>query len=103
MSTAFCRRGFLAAALAAGVLPAAARATSPGPKRLVAGMRMLEVNGRPVRVFGLTGPNGRPGIRLDAGERFKVELVNESGVSGSLLTPTIQADGRSTAITSTTW
>ncbi|MEA2789837.1 MAG: hypothetical protein QOG73_2243, partial [Acetobacteraceae bacterium] len=74
------RRGFLGAALAAGVLPAAARATSLGPKRLVAGTRMLEVNGRSARVFGLVGPDGRPGIRLAPGERFRVDLANETGV-----------------------
>jgi FtsP/CotA-like multicopper oxidase with cupredoxin domain len=51
----------------------------PAPKRLVAGTRVLEVNGRPAKVFGLTGPDGRPGIRLAAGERFRVELANETG------------------------
>ncbi|MEA2791550.1 MAG: hypothetical protein QOG73_3956 [Acetobacteraceae bacterium] len=69
MSTTVPRRGFLGAALAAGVLPAAARATPLGPKRLVAGTRTLEVNGRPARVFGLVGPDGRPGISLAPGER----------------------------------
>jgi FtsP/CotA-like multicopper oxidase with cupredoxin domain len=40
---------------------------------------VLEVNGRPAKVFVLTGPDGRPGIRLAAGERFRVDLANESG------------------------
>ncbi|WP_334386011.1 multicopper oxidase family protein [Bradyrhizobium sp. AZCC 2262] len=40
---------------------------------------MLEVNGRPAKIFGLTGPDGRPGIHLAAGERFRVDLANESG------------------------
>jgi FtsP/CotA-like multicopper oxidase with cupredoxin domain len=40
---------------------------------------MLDVNGRPAKVFGLTGPDGRPGIHLAAGERFRVELANETG------------------------
>jgi FtsP/CotA-like multicopper oxidase with cupredoxin domain len=40
---------------------------------------MLEVNGRPAKVFGLTGPDGRPGIRLAADERFRVEFANNSG------------------------
>jgi FtsP/CotA-like multicopper oxidase with cupredoxin domain len=40
---------------------------------------MLEVNGRPAKVFGLTGPDGRSGIRLAAGERFHVDLANETG------------------------
>jgi len=67
MNQSFSRRRFLHTALAAGVLPIlpdAARAAAPAPKRLVAGTRMLEVNGRPAKVFGLTGPDGRPGIRL---------------------------------------
>jgi FtsP/CotA-like multicopper oxidase with cupredoxin domain len=83
MSQAISRRGFLGAALATGVLPVlpvSVRAASPTPKRLVAGTRTLEVNGQPARVFGLIGPDGRPGIRLAPGERFRVELANETGV-----------------------
>ena len=80
MSHTVSRRALLGTALAAGLLPAAARAASPEPQRLVAGTRMLEVNGRPARVFGLIGPDGRPGIRLAAGERFRVDLANETGV-----------------------
>ena len=82
MSKPFSRRRFLHTALAASVvpiLPDAARGTAPALKRLVAGTRVLEVNGRPAKVFGLTGPDGRPGIRLAAGERFRVDLANESG------------------------
>ena len=65
MSKSLSRRRFLRTALAASVLPIfsdAARAASPAPKRLVAGTRVLEVNGRPAKVFRLTGPDGRPGI-----------------------------------------
>lgn len=40
---------------------------------------MLEVNGRAAPVFGLTGPGGEPGLRLAPGERFRVELVNQTG------------------------
>jgi FtsP/CotA-like multicopper oxidase with cupredoxin domain len=82
MSKSFSRRRFLGTALAAGVLPIfsdAAHGTSLAPKRLVAGTRVLEVNGRPAKVFRLTGPDGHPGISLAAGERFRVELANESG------------------------
>jgi FtsP/CotA-like multicopper oxidase with cupredoxin domain len=80
MSTIVTRRGLLGAAIAAGVLPATVRAASAGPKRLIAGTRVLEVNGRPARVFGLTGPDGRSGIRVAPGERFNVELANATGV-----------------------
>lgn len=82
MSKPFSRRRFLHTALAASVLPNlpdAARGAAPAPKRLVAETRVLEVNGRPAKVFGLTGPDGRPGIRLAASEQFRVDLANESG------------------------
>ena len=78
----FSRRRFLGTALATCVLPilpGAARATSPAPKRLLAGTRVLEVNGRSAKVFGLTGPDGCPGISLAPGERFRVELANDAG------------------------
>jgi FtsP/CotA-like multicopper oxidase with cupredoxin domain len=82
VSKPYSRRDFLGAALAAGVLPilpGSVRAASPVPKRLVAGTRVLEVNGRPAKVFGLIGPDGRPGIRLAPGERFRMDLVNQAG------------------------
>ena len=82
MSTLYSRRDVLGAGFAAGVLPILprlVRAASPVPKRLVAGTRVLEVNRRPAKVFGLSGPDGRPGIRLAPGERFRVDLVNQAG------------------------
>jgi FtsP/CotA-like multicopper oxidase with cupredoxin domain len=77
------RRSLLGAAVATGiqsVLPAAAGALAPARRRLLATTRVLEVNGQAARVFGLVGPDGRPGIRLAAGERFRVDLANDSGV-----------------------
>jgi FtsP/CotA-like multicopper oxidase with cupredoxin domain len=76
------RRAFLAANLATGVLcawPALRSFGSDAGKRLVAGTRTLEVNGRAARVYSLIGSDGRPGIRLRAYERFRVELANQSG------------------------
>jgi FtsP/CotA-like multicopper oxidase with cupredoxin domain len=79
--------------LASGVATAAAMpfltkaeaAAAPEPRaanlRLTAGTRILAVNGKPARVFGLTGPNGNPGITLSPGERFHVDLVNQAGAS----------------------
>jgi len=49
--------------------------------RLTAGTRTLAVNGKPARVFSLIGPNGKPGITLSPGERFHVDLVNQTGTS----------------------
>jgi FtsP/CotA-like multicopper oxidase with cupredoxin domain len=65
--------------LATAMLSAKARAAAPAVKRLTAGTRVLEVNGRAARVFGLNGPDGRPGLRLGPGERFRVDLANETG------------------------
>src|SRR5258708_10202394 len=49
--------------------------------RLTAGPGSRDVNGKPARVFGLVGPNGKPGITLAPGERFDVDLVNQAGTS----------------------
>jgi FtsP/CotA-like multicopper oxidase with cupredoxin domain len=68
-------------------LPTTRAAAAPEPRtgklRLTAGTRTLAVNGKPARVFGLIGPNEKPGITLSPGERFDLDLVNEAG------TPTI--------------
>src|SRR5258708_4164102 len=83
------RRQVLASSVAAAGMiacPPIARA-APEPKtaklRLTAGTRTLAVNGKPARVFGLTGPNGKSGMTLSPSERFHVDLVNRAG------TPTI--------------
>ncbi len=76
---AISRRGFLGGALAAATLSTKAQAAGSPAPRLTAGTRILEVNGRPARVFGLVGPNGRPGLHLAAGERFRFDLANETG------------------------
>jgi hypothetical protein len=65
------RRTFVFVALATGILstlPASKSVASEAEKRLVAGTRTLEVNGRAARVYSLIGPDGRPGIRLRAHE-----------------------------------
>src|SRR6195256_3331304 len=87
--TLLTRRQILASGLAiAGTMPflPIIRATAaPEPRtaklRLTAGTRTLAVNGKPARVFGLIGPNGKPGITLSPGERFDVDLVNRAGTS----------------------
>jgi FtsP/CotA-like multicopper oxidase with cupredoxin domain len=89
--TLLTRRQILATGVAmAGTIPFlpprrafAAPETRSAKLRLTAGTRTLDVNGKPARVFGLTGPNGKTGITLSPGERFRVDLVNEAG------TPTI--------------
>ncbi len=46
------------------------------PLKLAVVSRTIEVNGRAVTVFGLTGPNDRPGLNLVAGETVEVDLDN---------------------------
>jgi FtsP/CotA-like multicopper oxidase with cupredoxin domain len=83
------RRQILASSVAiAGTIPFLTReraAAAPAPRnaalRLTAGTRTIAVNGKPARVFGLLGPDGKPGITLSPGERFKVDLVNQTGTS----------------------
>jgi FtsP/CotA-like multicopper oxidase with cupredoxin domain len=87
--TLLTRRQILASSLAlASAIPflsTTRAASAPEPRtaalRLTAGTRTLTVNGKPARVFGLIGPNGKPGITLSPGERFHVDLVNQTGTS----------------------
>jgi hypothetical protein len=55
-------------------LPITRAAAAPEPRtpklRLTAGTGTLDVNGKPARVFGLIGPNGKPGITLSPAERI---------------------------------
>jgi FtsP/CotA-like multicopper oxidase with cupredoxin domain len=48
---------------------------------LTAGTRTIDVNGKPARVFGLTGPNNKAGITLAPGKHFRVDLVNRAGTA----------------------
>ncbi|WP_024507921.1 multicopper oxidase family protein [Bradyrhizobium sp. ARR65] len=80
------RRQILASGVAiAGTMPMMRAAAVPerGTEklRLVAGTRVLSVNGRTSRVFNLIGPNGKPGITLAPGDRFHVDLTNQAGTS----------------------
>lgn len=68
------RRTFTASLLATAVAPRLARAAAPLP--LTATSRVIEVNGKPATVFGLSGPDGKPGLALAAGETHAVTLTN---------------------------
>ncbi len=46
------------------------------PLKLAVVSRTIEVNGRAATVFGLTGPDDRPGLNLVAGETAEVDLEN---------------------------
>ena len=73
------RRRFLAAGVAATMIPSFARPgrAHPGATQLRATRRVIDVNGKAAKVFGLVQPDGRHGIVAVAGKRFHVQLVNE--------------------------
>jgi FtsP/CotA-like multicopper oxidase with cupredoxin domain len=73
------RRDWLSGATAATLLAAAPMARAAARKRLTAASRILDVNGKPAKVYALTGPNGQPGLTLAPGEPFAVTLDNRTG------------------------
>ncbi|MDR3372930.1 MAG: multicopper oxidase domain-containing protein [Ancalomicrobiaceae bacterium] len=81
------RRDFLSSTLAGAALLAPSAylfnrptwaATSPvaGPRKLTIASRTLDINGKSAKVFGLIGPDGKPGLDFDAGGTFDVSLIN---------------------------
>ncbi len=96
------RRGLLQAGgalAAAAALPIArGKAAAEGPAtRLLIERRVIEVNREPASVFALRRPNGRHGIELEPGERFRVELENRAGLATLIhwhgQTPPLAQDG----------
>lgn len=87
----------LAACLPLAVPGRGFAAGDAAPPVLTAGTRILDVNGRAAKVFSLTAPNGRPGLDLVLGERFRARLVNETPVETLIhwhgLTPPVEQDG----------
>lgn len=65
--------------------------------RLTTGTRTIDVNGKAATVFGLTGPDGRPGLVLDQEAGFHVDLVNglaeDTLIHWHGLTPPFAQDG----------
>jgi len=64
---------------------------------LTIGRRVLEVNGKPATVFGLTNRNGGSGLILDAETQFNIALLNETSEETLIhwhgLTPPWDMDG----------
>lgn len=92
------RRDFLTAAFAgAATLSLPARRALAAPAMLTVGTRSLDVNGRAATVHSLLGPDGRPGLALDAGTDFDVVLRNglaeETMIHWHGLTPPWNQDG----------
>ena len=100
------RRSFTKALLAGGcLLPFAnsrlgfagyAQAATPS-LAVRAVTRVIEVNGKAATVFGLIGPDGRPGLSLDADVVTKVDLISDLSVETMIhwhgLTPPWPQDG----------
>jgi FtsP/CotA-like multicopper oxidase with cupredoxin domain len=93
------RRDFLTAALAGAATIALPihRAFAAAPSPLTIGTRTLDVNGRAATVHSLLGPDGKPGLTLDAGGDFVVLLRNglseETMIHWHGLTPPWDQDG----------
>ena len=91
------RREF-AAGLAGFTMFGAPRLAVASEQRLLTvARRTLEVKGKAATVFGITGPNGKPGLEMLLGERFNVRLRNETDVDTIVhwhgLTPPYGQDG----------
>jgi len=98
----FSRRGFCAATVAtlsATAIPSLLShpARAAAHRRLTAGKRVIEVNGRAATVYGLTQTDGTPGLVMNAGENFRVRLENRLGEPTVIhwhgLTPPWRQDG----------
>lgn len=76
----FSRRGLLVSATAALAYPLVLGgrvwAAVPSPMSLTVERRTIEIDGRPLAALGIRQPDGTPGLTLDPGERFAVELRN---------------------------
>ena len=95
------RRRFLEAGAALSVLPLfslkGAMSQTPPVAALRVVKRTIDVDGKSASVFGLLGPDGRPGLSFAKGERFAVRVINETKEATIVhwhgLTPPWQQDG----------
>lgn len=71
------RRSFLAGASALSLTGLARPALAQSPTLVVAS-RQIEVLGRSATVFGISGPDGRPGLRAREGDRFTGQVQNDT-------------------------
>ena len=74
------RRQFLTATAGLALLPALPRLAFAAPvASLTVASRQIEVLGKGATVFGITGPNGKSGLRAREGDRFTGLVDNQSG------------------------
>lgn len=57
--------------------PARRLCAQPAALALQATTRTLDIDGRAATVFGLINGNGTPGLILDPGQRFPLDLTND--------------------------
>jgi FtsP/CotA-like multicopper oxidase with cupredoxin domain len=95
------RRGVLTGLAASAVVTGLGAGVPPSrgaeAPRLRAVTRTIEVKGRAAKVFGLLGPDGRPGMEFVFGENFRARLENLTGTETLIhwhgLTPPSEQDG----------
>jgi FtsP/CotA-like multicopper oxidase with cupredoxin domain len=75
------RRDLFSGSAVAALLATIPQAKAVSAKMLTATTRSLDVNGKAARIFALLGPDGKPGVTLNLGERFAVTLNNQTGKS----------------------
>ena len=72
-------------------------AAAAAPRLLTVSRRTLEVKGKAASVYGITGPDGKPGLDMLLGERFNVRLRNDTDTDTIVhwhgLTPPFGQDG----------
>ena len=76
------RRSFLKSSASFGgalVVGAAWTPAQAAPPLLTVGTRTIEVNKKAAKVFGVHGPDGKPGILATEGNRFSGGLLNDAG------------------------
>jgi FtsP/CotA-like multicopper oxidase with cupredoxin domain len=87
------RRGFVLGAAMTGV----SRPSFAASPILQIGSRVLEVKGKAAKVYGILGPNGKPGLEMVLGQRFQFDLQNtlseETAIHWHGLTPPTTQDG----------
>mgnify|MGYP000013441654 CR=1 FL=1 len=98
MSMFLSRRAFMASGTALGAATMLPRRTlAQDIRKLAITRRTLEVNGKAASVFGIQQPDGTPGLTLDPGQRFRVDLANEAGEEAIIhwhgMTPPYLQDG----------
>lgn len=81
----------------AGLLPGGRALAASAATEIAIGTRTIDVRGRPAKVFGLMQRGGAHGLVMDAGQRFRIRLANDSGEAALIhwhgLTPPNAQDG----------